>query len=106
EKLESRLNEMEVMKNTKLEHLKNYIEKNEKLSVYLFMSSVIHTGYVYSIDYLAIEDRQLACSGSSDKKSCLFDINDDKYNLSSSLHLGAVYCVKFSQYYYNINKQN
>ncbi|ETO14841.1 hypothetical protein RFI_22527, partial [Reticulomyxa filosa] len=118
QKFKTQLNEIDAMNTTKIENLndslKKYMEKNPKLSLnYLFISSTIHSSYLNSIDFASIGDKQLICSGSSDKKVSIFDINDDKLNLLSNLHLGtcnkqldmfkhgmSIYCIEFSSFNY------
>ncbi|ETO36366.1 WD-40 repeat protein [Reticulomyxa filosa] len=103
--LKNKFNEMRYTKR-KFCTTKRSIKKKEYISIDLSISLNAHNDYVYGIDYTTFDDNQFICSGSADKKVCVFDVNNDKYNAYFDLHLGPVYCVKFSQYHYNKNKLN
>ncbi|ETO33638.1 WD-repeat protein [Reticulomyxa filosa] len=66
----------------------------------LLKSFTGHTYYVYSIDYSTLDGRNLLCSGSYDKRVCVWDVDAVKKIGSFNGHLDWVSCVKFSPYHY------
>ncbi|ETO32872.1 WD-40 repeat protein, partial [Reticulomyxa filosa] len=60
-----------------------------------------HTDTVRSIDYSTFDGCQFTCSGSTDNTVRVWDVDNNKQIQSFNGHLGNVYCVKFSLYYYH-----
>ncbi|ETO25739.1 WD-40 repeat protein [Reticulomyxa filosa] len=58
-----------------------------------------HTDSVYSIDYSIFDDCQFICSGSSDHKVYVWNLENSGL-IQSFKHSDWVYCVKFSPYHY------
>ncbi|ETO06100.1 WD repeat-containing protein, partial [Reticulomyxa filosa] len=64
-----------------------------------------HKSIVWSIDFVKFDDRQLICSGSSDKTVRIRDIDKNKQIQSLKEHSSDVLCVKFSPHHYNNHRQ-
>ncbi|ETO32547.1 WD-40 repeat protein, partial [Reticulomyxa filosa] len=65
-----------------------------------------HTDMVYSIDSYSFNDSQFICSGSGDRTVRVWNVKTNQQIQLYNGHLKAVYCVKFSQYYYNNHCRN
>ncbi|ETN98001.1 hypothetical protein RFI_39521 [Reticulomyxa filosa] len=65
-----------------------------------------HENWVNSIDYMIFCEKELVCSGSSDKTVRLWDVETAKQIGIFKEHSDYVYCVKFSKfdhYHFNSN---
>ncbi|ETO21946.1 hypothetical protein RFI_15259 [Reticulomyxa filosa] len=72
----------------------------------LIINYVMHKDYVWSIDYSTFDDRQLICSGSSDKTVRVWDVETNKQIRLFNQHSSYVYCAKFSPYHYHKHHRN
>ncbi|ETO33007.1 WD-40 repeat-containing protein [Reticulomyxa filosa] len=76
------------------------------LSSKLLKTFIGHLDNVHSIDYSTFDNRQLLCSGSDDKKVCVWDFDNNEPIKSFDGHSDCVYCVRFSPYHYHNRRQN
>ncbi|ETO18235.1 WD-40 repeat protein [Reticulomyxa filosa] len=65
-----------------------------------------HTDWVSSIDYSTLDCGQYICSGSFDKKVCVWDVDTSQQIRSFNGHSSDVNCVKFSSYHYYNHHRN
>ncbi|ETO19231.1 G-protein beta WD-40 repeats containing protein [Reticulomyxa filosa] len=64
------------------------------------------TTYVYSIDYTIFDGDQFICSGSDDKITRVWNIDNGEKIQSFNGHMSRLHCVKFSQYHYHYHHRN
>ncbi|ETO14030.1 WD repeat-containing protein [Reticulomyxa filosa] len=79
---------------------------NKELSTFSFKFELHesfsgHTGIVQSIDYLACDECQLLCSGSTDRTVRVWDVETTQQIRIFDEHSDYVLCVKFSPYHYH-----
>ncbi|ETO14705.1 hypothetical protein RFI_22663 [Reticulomyxa filosa] len=72
----------------------------------LINTLIVHTSYVYNIDYITFGSHQFICSGSHDPTVCIWDVDNNKQIQLLNGYSNAAYCVKFSSYYYQNNNEN
>ncbi|ETO20751.1 WD-40 repeat protein [Reticulomyxa filosa] len=64
-----------------------------------------HIDIVWSIDSTTFDNYQFICSGSDDSTVCVWNVMTNDQSQSFNEHSNNVFCVKFSQYYYQNHRR-